>query len=254
MSKTTEHSKESGHNAQVVILAGGLGKRLRSVFSDGPKSLAPVQGRPFLDYLLRWVQLAGFNDIVLCVGYKRGQIRKRYARGEEWGLKLSYSVERCPLGTGGAIKLALRQIHTENFVVLNGDSFVDVDFSELLRFHRSRCALATITLAEAPPGGRYGHVRVRRAGDVLEFVEKGSTAPARRKMEPNWINAGVYVFRRELLPLIPSGLPVSLERDVFPKLVGRQFYGYRVKGYFIDIGVPKDYEKAQSEFPKRFRI
>ncbi len=242
------------HGTVALVLAGGLGKRLRSVFSTGPKVLAPVANRPFLDYLLRWLRLADFSDVVLCVGYKREQIQRRYKSGRDWGLRLSYSAEDEPLGTAGAIKRAQKHIHSKHFVVLNGDSFVDVDFSALLRFHSRHRALATIALAPAPPGDRYGHVRVNARGKILEFVEKGTSPPSSKGMQPKWINAGVYIFRREVLRLIPTGRPVSLERDIFPKIEGQPFYGYPVSGYFIDIGVPKDYEKAQREFPKRFSL
>lgn len=249
----TKPIPRSPHDTVALVLAGGLGTRLRSVYRAGPKVLAPVANRPFLDYLLRWLRLAGFSDVVLCVGYKREQIQRRYKSGDSWGLRLSYSAENEPLGTGGAIKLAQRHIHSKHLVVLNGDSFVDVDLSALLQFHRRHRALATMALAQAPPGDRYGNVRVNAARKILEFVEKGSRSSI-KEMQPKWINGGVYVFRRELLRLIPAGRPVSLERDIFPKIKGRPFYGYPVAGYFIDIGVPKDYGKAQREFPKRFSL
>src|SRR5208283_1902859 len=209
-----ERIEVSTHGIVALILAGGLGTRLRRVFRSGPKTLAPVGDRPFLDYLLHWLRLAGFSRVVLCVGYKREQIQRRYGTGTNWGLRVSYSAEDEPLGTAGAIKLAQRHIHTEHFVVLNGDSFVDVDFAALLRFHRRHRALATMALAQAPSGSRYGYVRVNATGRILNFVEKGSTPSSSKEMPPKWINAGVYIFRRELLRLIPTGHAVSLERDI----------------------------------------
>lgn len=250
----TERIELPTHSTVAVILAGGLGTRLRSVFRAGPKVLAPMADRPFLDYLLRWVRLAGFSDVVLCVGYKREQVQRRYQSGKDWGLRVSYSPENEPLGTAGAIKHAQRHIQTKHFVVLNGDSFVDVDFSALLGFHRRHRALATMALAQAPPGDRYGHVRMSATGKILNFVEKGSTHRSSEEIQTKWINAGVYVFRHELLRQIPAGRPVSLEREIFPVLAGQPFYGYPVNGYFIDIGVPNDYEKARREFPKRFPL
>lgn len=251
MRKPRKTNTSLTHGTVVVILAGGLGTRLRRAFRAGPKVLAPVAGSPFLDYLLNWVRFAGFSEVVLCVGYKREQIQKRYRSGEDWGLQLSYSLENQPLGTAGAIKLAQNRIRSKHFVVLNGDSFVDVDFDALLQFHKRRRALGTITLTKAPSADRYGHVQVNRIGRILAFAEKNSSSSSTDR-QPRWINAGVYVFRREVLELIPSGEKVSLERDVFQKINSLPFYGFPVPGYFIDIGIPDDYEKAQTQFRKYF--
>jgi len=234
----------------VLILAGGLGTRLRSVFRTGPKALAPVANRPFLDYLLNWVRLAGFSEVILCVGYKHKDIEDRYKSGKDWGIRLSYSVENEPLGTAGAIKLAQRRIRSRDFVVLNGDSFVEVNFRDLLHFHKSRGALGTIVLAKAPAVGRYGQVQVNRSGRILAFLEKDSSA-AKRRAKTKWINAGIYVLSREVLTSIPAKRALSLEKDVFQNIGTQPFYGFPANGYFIDIGVPEDYQRAQRELPKR---
>jgi NDP-sugar pyrophosphorylase family protein len=237
---------------QALILAGGLGKRLRAAYANGPKSLAPVAGRPFLDYLMRWLQVSGFSDVVLCVGYKTEQILERYQDGRRWNLRISYSVEKEPLGTAGAIKNAEALLQGDAFLVLNGDSFTDVSLRELVQFHRRRRAVATLALAPAPDDSRYGFVNMNASGEILGFLEKNSPGVVGDGRGRSWINGGVYAFQRELLGLISRGRPVSLETEIFPRLVGQQFYGFPTNGYFIDIGVPADYRRAQKEFRERF--
>jgi NDP-sugar pyrophosphorylase family protein len=235
---------------QALILAGGLGKRLQAAYADGPKSLAPVAGRPFLDYLMRSLRVSGFNNVVLCVGYRADQIRERYQEGRHWGLRISYSVEEELLGTAGAIKNAEALLQGEAFLVLNGDSFTDVSLQDLLLFHRRRRGLATIALAPAPEESRYGSVHVNASGEILAFREKQSLGVLDDGR--SWINRGVYVFQKKLLSMIPRGRPVSLETEIFPRLVGQQLFGFPTNGYFIDIGVPEDYRRAQEEFRERF--
>jgi NDP-sugar pyrophosphorylase family protein len=239
-------------DVQALVLAGGLGKRLRAAYANGPKSLAPVGGRPFLDYLMRWLQISGFSDIVLCVGYKTEQIQERYQDGRHWGLRISYSLEKEPLGTAGAIKNAEVLLQVDTFLVLNGDSFTDVPLRELIQFHRRRKGLATLTLAPAPEESRYGSVRMNASGEILGFLEKDSGGAMDDKRGRRWINGGVYAFQKELLSVIPPGRPVSLETEIFPQLVGHRFCGFPTDGYFIDIGVPADYRRAQKEFRERF--
>jgi D-glycero-alpha-D-manno-heptose 1-phosphate guanylyltransferase len=235
----------------VLILAGGLGKRLRSSFALGPKSLAPVTGRPFLDHLLRWVQSSGFTDVVLCTGYKAGQIRRRYQSGGKWGLRISYSCEKDALGTAGALKNAEALVRSNTFLVLNGDSFVDISLRELVQFHRMKNSFATLALSRTSDQSRYGSVRVNAQSEILGFAEKTSANAAVGKRTRTWINSGVYVFEKDLLTMIPRNRSVSLETEIFPKLLGHKFYGFQTRGYFIDIGVPADYRKAQKAFRER---
>jgi NDP-sugar pyrophosphorylase family protein len=235
-----------------VILAGGLGKRLRRSYAEGPKSLAPVMGRPFLDYLLRWLQSSGFTDVVLCVGYKAEQIQRRYGSGRDWGLRIAYSVEEKALGTAGALKNAELLVRSKTFLVLNGDSFVDISLRELVQFHRMKMSLATLTLTAVTKPSRFGSVRVDSRSEILGFVEKGSASPTGGKRGKTWINGGAYVLEKDLMNMIPPDRSVSLETEIFPKLVGHRFYGFHGDGYFIDIGVPADYRKAQKDFRVRF--
>jgi D-glycero-alpha-D-manno-heptose 1-phosphate guanylyltransferase len=239
-----------------VILAGGLGVRLRSAYKGGPKSMAPVRGRPFLDYLLSWLQREGLEEVILCVGYKRSHIEKFVGTGRKWELRVKYSIEKKPLGTGGAVKKAERLIAGKRLLVVNGDTFVSVRLKELMKFHQSRKAMATLAVVKVVDSGRYGSLRVDRAGRITAFLEKnGRDGSERPETERCLINGGVYVFEKKLLKAIRAPGPVSLEREVFPSLLARKsVYGFERDTYFLDIGVPEDLGRAQSELPERICI
>ncbi len=236
-----------------LVLAGGLGTRLREVFNEGPKCMAPVAGRPFLEYLIEVLHSAGIKDVILCVGYKSNQVRRWVGDGSRWGMRVRYSVEKELRGTAGAVRLAVRLVKAPTCMVLNGDSFLEVNLGEMMAFHRSRKALATLALARVPNGGRYGGVRLRRDGRISAFTEKGETkpAPASPRTASQLINGGVYMLQRRFVESIPTGKPVSLEKEIFPRLVNRKLYGFVTRGFFIDIGVPADYARAQTELAGR---
>lgn len=235
----------------VLILAGGLGTRLRSAFDSGPKSMAPVAGRPFLDYLLRQMSDAGLHNVLLCVGYGRSQIEEWAGNGAKWGLCIRYSVEPEARGTAGAIKLAAELIDDELFLVLNGDSFLDVDLRELVKVHLQSDALATIALARVQDSTRYGAVMLTPDGQVEAFLEKSKTQVS-ESSGGHLVNAGVYVFRKSVLDIMPEFKAASLEREIFPQLLSKGVKGFVSDGYFIDIGIPDDFKRAQTELPERF--
>lgn len=234
-----------------VILAGGLGTRLRPAFDSGPKSMAPVAGRPFLEYLLRQIAQSGFREVLLCVGYAGGQIEEWAGDGKKWGLRIRYSVESTPLGTAGAVKLAAKLLDSEEFLVFNGDSFLAVDLRDLVREQLRSRAWATIALAKVRDSARYGTVVLNPDGDIEAFLEKSTATPAD---SCGWylVNGGVYVFNKLVLSLVPETAAVSLEREVFPQLLFRGVKGFVSDGYFIDIGLPGDFQRAQTELPERF--
>lgn len=236
-----------------IILAGGLGMRLRAAFSDGPKCLAPIGNRPFLEYLLVWLRSAGVRELILCVGYKRSQIRNWLGDGRKWGFHVQYSLEEKPLGTAGALKHAARLVTSDVCFVLNGDSFLGVDLREMCRFHRAHGALATIAIARVRNAARYGTVQLDRKGGIVAFCEKtpGPGKDPAPRGGVQLINGGVYLLKKQLLDAISSAKPISLEKEVFPKLVGGHLYGFITRGYFIDIGVLADFARAQTELPKR---
>ncbi len=224
-----------------MILAGGLGTRLRSVVADRPKVLAPVVGRPFLTYLLDQFDETGLERVVLCTGHLGEQVESAFGL-EHGSLSLSYSRELRPLGTGGALKLALPLTNSQTILIANGDSYCGADFHALLDFHRRCGARATVLLTEVHDVSRYGCVRTDTGGAVLGFGEKsGESGPGR-------INAGIYMIERDLLDEIPAEVPISLERDLFPSWIGRGFHGFEGSGRFLDIGTEKSFAAAQNFF------
>jgi D-glycero-alpha-D-manno-heptose 1-phosphate guanylyltransferase len=243
-------------NLQAVVLCGGAGKRLQPVVSDRPKCLAPIGERPFLEYLLLRLRAGTIGSACLAVGYKGDQIKQYFGNGSRWQILLSYSAEQEPLGTAGAVKNAAPFVECGSFLVVNGDSLLDVHYHDLLRFHEQRQALATLALSQVADTGRYGRVRIDADGRILAFLEKAASPESGGHVpcEGLAINGGVYVFRREIFAEIPDAPPpVSLEMDIFPKLINRGLFGFLTAGYFIDIGVPDDYERAQKELPIRFQ-
>jgi NDP-sugar pyrophosphorylase family protein len=221
----------------VAILAGGLGTRLRPAIGEHPKVVADVGGRPFLAWLLDEVAAAGFREAVLCVGWLADEVEA--AIGPSHGpLRVRYSREVSPLGTGGALRQALPLLEGDRAMVMNGDSACDADLRAAWTWHEAAGSEATLLLAEVPDAERYGRVDVDAAGVVCRFVEKQERAG------PGWINAGIYLLARGWIAELPDRRPLSLERDVFPGWVGRGLHGYRTRGRFLDIGTPRSYASA----------
>lgn len=239
---------------EAVVLAGGRGTRLRDAVSGFPKSLAPIGQAPFLSYLLGWLRGQGVTDIILAVGYRRQDIVRHYGGRAPEGVRLRYSVETTPLGTGGALRNLRSMLEGEEFLVLNGDSIFDVDLHEMLSFHRRHRAQTTLALASPPDAGRYGSVVLDARGRIRAFIEKqASTLPGEGcRPEPLLISGGIYIMSKAVFRHIPGRSAVSLEKEVFPRLIGGPFYGFPSKGYFIDIGVPEDYQRANTELRERF--
>lgn len=228
-------------NTTAVILAGGLGTRLSSVVPGKPKVLAEVCGRPFIEYLLDQLDTAGVRSVVLCTGYLADEVRDQLGPSYR-NMVLSYSCEATPLGTGGALRLALPLLASNPVLVLNGDSYIDAQLGEFFEWHNSRQSPASLLLSETPDTQRYGRVDVDEEGHVLCFAEKSQTQGA------GWVNAGVYLLDRYIIECIKPGLSVSLEHEVFPGWIGHGLNGYRSKGKLWDIGVPDAYSLANQEF------
>jgi D-glycero-alpha-D-manno-heptose 1-phosphate guanylyltransferase len=218
---------------KAIILAGGEGTRLKEVISDIPKPMAPIAGKPFLEYLVMQLRHGDIRDIILSTGYRKEVVKNYFGTGEKWGARISYSEEDVPLGTGGAVKKALDLLEIGPTIVLNGDSFLEADIMKLIVFHKTKNACATICLAFMEDTSRYGRVEIDSEGGVLCFAEKAAGSPG-------FINGGIYIFNKEILTSIPEG-KVSLETEVLPQLVGRGLYGMETKGFFRDIGIPEDY-------------
>jgi NDP-sugar pyrophosphorylase family protein len=215
---------------KALILAGGKGLRLRKVVSEVPKPMASVAGKPFLEYLILQLVKWKFKEIVLSIGYKGDRIKSYFGKGTRWGVDIRYSEEEEPLGTAGAIRKAADLFDQDQFLVMNGDSFLEVEVSEILLMHRAR---ATLGLGQVEDVSRYGQVAIDENGKVLQFIEKGSDGKG-------LINGGVYVFSRKIIDHIPPG-KISLEREVLPSMIEKGLYGSVTDGFFVDIGFPQDY-------------
>jgi D-glycero-alpha-D-manno-heptose 1-phosphate guanylyltransferase len=231
-------------DTKAVLLVGGLGTRLRTVVPSAPKAMAKVGDRPFLELLIRQLESQGIRHLVLCTGYLADQIEGAFGDGRDLGVAIEYSEEPQPLGTGGALKFAERFLRgIPDFVVMNGDSFVELDLGQLLQFHHTHGGVATMAVVPVENAGRYGTVHLDSSNRITEFMEKTGTATS------GLINAGVYIFSSAILDCVPDG-PVSLEKEVFPRLLDRGVYAVRQQGMFIDIGTPADYAKAQQLFDR----
>ncbi|MBL0309161.1 MAG: nucleotidyltransferase family protein [Bacteroidetes bacterium] len=223
-----------------IILAGGLGTRLRSVISDLPKPMAPVNGKPFLHYIFQYLAKNQISETILSVGYKHETIKEYF--GEEYlGIKIRYSIEEEPLGTGGGIKKAFDMVQDEAYV-LNGDTFFDVDLSALRNFYFQSNSDLVLSLKKLSNFDRYGTVELDANNRVTEFCEK-------KFMTEGLVNGGVYFFRKNLFAQVEVSEKFSFEKDVLEKYSSSlKFSGKAFDGYFIDIGIPEDYQKAQHEF------
>ena len=218
-----------------LILAGGKGTRLKELSGDLPKPMMPVGQRPFLEYLVLQARGQGVDRIVLCVGHKAKPIEHYFGDGAGWGVRVAYSEETEPLGTGGALREGAKLVCEQVFLAMNGDSYLETDFSVLLAFHARVASRATIALAQVENARRFGRVEMDADGRITCFREKGSDGPG-------VINAGIYVFDRSLFAGFPAGA-VSLEREILPALVGHGLYGVVAHGRFVDMGTPEDYRR-----------
>jgi NDP-sugar pyrophosphorylase family protein len=228
-----------------VILAGGLGTRLRETVKDVPKVLAEVSGAAFLDIILEYLAKEGFKRVVLCTGYKAEDIEKRYG-GAFKGMSIVFSREETPLGTGGAIKQAKTLIQSDPFVVLNGDSFCRIDFRQLVRTHTKTRRVGTITVSIVDDSCDYGCVEIDQKTLVVKgFYEK--QGPRAGLAQKKVVNAGVYCFSQSLFSMMPQDSKFSLEKDFFPKLIGGQLFAWKTQESFFDIGTPERYKSAQSK-------
>jgi len=225
---------------RAIILAGGEGKRLRPVINDVPKPMAPINEKPFLEYLILQLRKQNLKDIIISTGYKGSIIKNYFQDGGNWDINIEYSEEDKPLGTGGALRKAGELIDDEQFIVMNGDSFFDIEFKQLISFHEDKQAVATIGLAYVETIERYGHVEIGNDGEITKFVEKGNSVSA------GHVNGGIYILNSELINKIPLG-QVSLETEVFPNLINRGLFGMKFKSFFIDIGKPEEYQRICKE-------
>lgn len=236
----SSRSPAAPRGSTALILAGGQGTRLAEAVPDLPKPMAPVAGRPFVEWLVEALARDGVRRIVFCSGHRASAIESHFGDGRRFGIDFLYSTETSPLGTGGALRLAASALPDQTLLALNGDSYCEFDAGRLMETHarlRARATLWTVPLPPEEPE-RYGTLSLDPEGWVTGFAEKSPTPAASR------INAGIYVFDRAVLLALPEGRPVSLETEVLPHLVGSGLAGVAGGGPFIDIGTPDAYRRA----------
>lgn len=219
-----------------MILVGGQGTRLRPLTSTVPKPVVQLVDRPFMTFMLEWLRGHGIDDVIMSCGFLAGSVRDVLGDGSQLGIRLRFVEEPEPLGTAGALKLAEPMLE-ERFLMLNGDVLTDIDLSSQIAQHERTGARATLALVPVEDPSAYGVVILEEDRAVRDFVEK----PARGQVDSNLISAGAYVLEREILDLVASGRNVSIEREVWPRLVGDGLFGFPSESYWLDIGTPERY-------------
>ncbi len=238
----------------VAILAGGPGTRIAQTVKGKPKVLAEIRKHPFLEYLLHQLNQADFKNIVLCTGYLSDQVEKAFGKKYK-NLQLLYSPEQMPLGTAGALRNAFPLLHSQTILVMNGDSFCNVDFKKLWQFHLSKKSKATIILSRVSDVSRFGTITLGNDNNIIKFQEKKAarlSAPERsdggQENEAGLVNAGIYLISKAFIAEIPQNKVLSIETDILRNWIGKGFYGYDSNNNFIDIGTPEDYVRAEHFF------
>jgi mannose-1-phosphate guanylyltransferase len=221
---------------QAVILVGGEGTRLRPLTSTVPKPVVPLVDRPFIVYMLEWLKRHGVDDVILSCGFLASGVRNVLGDGSSLGIRLRFVEEPEPRGTAGALKYA-ESFLDERFLMLNGDVLTDIDLTAQIEQHERTGASGTLALVPVPDPTNYGLVRLNENNSVREFVEK----PSADQIDTNLISAGSYVLEREIVDLIQPDRAVSIEREIWPRLVGKGLYGFPTDAYWLDIGTPERY-------------
>lgn len=229
---------------KAVIIAGGLGTRLRPLTDNTPKPIVPVANRPFVVHQIEHLVKHGVDEVILNLCYLSQEIKKTLKDGKAWGIKIHYSIEEHPLGTAGAVKNAEKFFagDREPIVIFNGDVLTDINISKVVNYHREKKARVTLTLKEVEDPTSFGLVLTEKSGKVTKFIEKPSWAMVTAKT----INAGIYVVDPKIFETVPKDTAYSFERELYPKLLakGDPIYGYLSDAYWIDIGNPEKYKEA----------
>jgi mannose-1-phosphate guanylyltransferase len=221
---------------QAVILVGGEGTRLRPLTSTVPKPVVPLVDRPFIAFMLDWLGTHGIDDVIMSCGFLATSVRNVLGDGSAYGVRLRFVEEPDPRGTAGALKFAESMLD-ERFLMLNGDVLTDIDLTAQIAQHEQSGAKATLALVPVADPSAYGLVHLNDDRSVRDFVEK----PSPDAIDTNLISAGAYVLQREILDLVPADRNVSIEREVWPQLIGNGLYGFPAESYWLDIGTPERY-------------
>src|SRR5437660_4399495 len=224
---------------QALILVGGEGTRLRPLTSTVPKPVVPLVDRPLISFMLEWLHAHGIDDVIMSCGFLATSVRNVLGDGSSFGMRLRFVEEPDPRGTAGALKFAEPMLE-ERFLMLNGDVLTDLDLTAQIAQHVQTGAKATLALVPVADPSAYGLVHLHEDRSVRDFVEK----PSPDAIDTNLISAGAYVLEREVLELVPADRNVSIEREVWPLLVGKGLYGFPSESYWMDIGSPDRYLQA----------
>lgn len=226
----------------VIILAGGLGTRLKSVLPEKQKVLAEVSGEPFIVHIINWIYKSGLSRIIIALGYNAHQVQE-YLKEKAYSNAIQpiFSIESQPLGTAGALRHAFDKIKSKTVLVMNGDSFAAIDLGSMLKAHKQNKAKITLAVTFVEDISRYGSVQMGDRGAITDFCEKPSNV---ENDSGGHINAGIYFLNRDVIKKIPEKKNLSLEHDVFPKYINKGLFAFKQKVSFIDIGIPKDYRRA----------
>lgn len=229
---------------KALFLAGGMGTRLKPLTDNLPKPMVPIMNKPLLERSMENLSKYGIRDIVISTGYMSQYIQDYFGNGNKFGLDIEYICEDSPMGTGGAIKKTAR-LFDDTFLVFNADILCNMDFSELVKYHKAKSAAVTIAVTHVDNPSEYGVIEYDKNGYAVSFTEK----PEADKIKSNYINAGVYVFEPEVLSDIPYDLPVSVERETFPALLqeGQKIAVYNGCTYWMDIGTPEKYLQTHED-------
>lgn len=230
---------------KAVILAGGIGTRLRPLTYMIPKPMLPIGGRPLLEHTTRYLKEYGIKEVVICVAYLKTHIKDYFKDGEDQGVKIYYAEADMPLGTAGQLKTAEEHI-SERFLTMNGDIVSSLNLRSLIRFHEKMGGMGTIALKKFEVKIPYGHVELCSNSRIRKFEEKPNVSYL--------ANAGIYVFEPDIFKYIPSNSVVSLERETFPRLIenGEQLNGYYEDAYWADVGTISDFERTDKELLSKF--
>jgi D-glycero-alpha-D-manno-heptose 1-phosphate guanylyltransferase len=230
-----------------IILAGGMGTRLKTIISDLPKPMAPIMNVPFLTYQLNYLKHFGIKKVIFSVGYLSEKIIAHYNQSFE-NISIEYSIEKNPLGTGGGIRMAMSNLNEDLVLILNGDSFFDLDLEQFYNLHLEQKSEFSLALRYVNNSERYGNIEFNSSNQITSFIEKNQLN------QSGYINAGVYILSKKLyLQNTKPNINFSIEKDFFEKQLNQLIIkGFEFKNYFIDIGIPEDYLKAQDDF-KEFK-
>ena len=230
----------------VLLLAGGLGTRLRSVSNKVPKVLVSIHGKPFLELLIDNLVKQGFRRIIICVGYLKDQVLEQFLHRDD--CQIIFSEEENPLGTGGALKNAQDLIKSNEFIMLNGDSFCDVDYQDFHSFHVLKRALISMVVTDLPSSEKenFGNIELNSLKRIISFKEKV------KKEQKNNISAGIYLMNKEIFNYMPKENSFSIEYDVFPNILKNRCFGYVCSKELFDIGTPSRLRRANKLFLKLF--